>query len=193
MTLSDLSVKRPVFAAVISLLIASFGYIAYQRLPLRELPDIDPPVVSVQTNYPGASSGVVETRITQQVEDAVAGIEGIDTISSSSRDGSSSVTITFRLSRDIEAAANDVRNAVSRIIDRLPEEADPPQVQKADADGAPIMFLHLTSTSMSRMELTDYVERYVLDRLSTVDGVANAGVLGETQSLRIWLDRLALA
>ncbi len=193
MNLYELCIKRPVFAIVISLLIVAFGVLSFERLPLRELPDIDPPVVSVQTSYPGASSSVVETRVTQVVEDAIAGIEGIDTISSSSRDGSSSVNITFRLTRDIEAAANDVRNAVSRALGQLPEEVDPPEVQKAEADGSPIMFLNMTSTAMSRMELTDYAERYIVDRLSTVDGVSRVGAFGEQRALRIWLDRVALA
>ncbi|MBL9098372.1 MAG: efflux RND transporter permease subunit [Alphaproteobacteria bacterium] len=193
MNLYEICIKRPVFATVISLLIVAFGVLSFERLPLRELPDIDPPVVSVQTNYPGASSSVVETRVTQPLEDSVAGIEGIDTISSSSRDGASSITITFRLTRDIEAAANDVRNAVSRALANLPDEVDPPEVQKAEADGAPIMFLNLTSTAMSRMELTDYADRYIVDRLSTVDGVARVGSFGEQRALRIWLDRVALA
>lgn len=193
MNLYELCIKRPVLAIVISLLIVAFGVLSFERLPLRELPDIDPPVVSVQTTYPGASSSVVETRVTQVLEDAVAGIEGIDTISSSSRDGSSSVNITFRLTRDIEAAANDVRNAVSRALDNLPEEVDPPEVQKAEADGSPIMFLNMTSSTMSRMELTDYAERYIVDRLSTVDGVSRVGAFGEQRALRIWLDRVALA
>jgi multidrug efflux pump len=190
---SELSIKRPVFAIVISLLIAAFGYLSYAGLPLRELPDIDPPVVSVQTTYPGASANVVETRITQIVEEAVAGIEGIDTITSSSRDGSSSVNITFRLTRDIEAAANDVRNAVSRVLDNLPDESDPPEVQKASSDGAPIMFLNMTSATMSRMQLTDYAERYIVDRLATVDGVSQINAFGETKALRIWINRDALA
>jgi multidrug efflux pump len=174
-------------------LIVAFGILSFQRLPLRELPDIDPPVVSVQADYPGASSAVVETRVTQPLEDAVAGIEGIDTIQSSSRDGSSQITITFRLSRDIEAAANDVRNAVSRVLDNLPDEVDPPEVQKAEADSSPIMFLNMTSTAMSRMELTDYADRYIVDRLSTIDGVAQVRSFGERKALRIWLDRVALA
>ncbi len=193
MNIYELCIKRPVFAIVISLLIAAFGFLSFERLPLRELPDIDPPVVSVQTSYTGASSAVVETRVTQVIEDAIAGIEGIDTISSSSRDGSSSVNITFRLSRDIEAAANDVRNAVSRALGRLPEEVDPPEVQKAEADSSPIMFLNLTSSAMSRMELTDYAERYIVDRLATIDGVSTVGAFGEERALRIWLDRVALA
>jgi len=192
-SLYELCIKRPVFATVISLLIVAFGILSFQRLPLRELPDIDPPVVSVQADYPGASSAVVETRVTQPLEDAVAGIEGIDTIQSSSRDGSAQITITFRLSRDIEAAANDVRNAVSRVLDNLPDEVDPPEVQKAEADSSPIMFLNMTSTAMSRMDLTDYADRYIIDRLSTIDGVAQVRSFGERKALRIWLDRVALA
>ena len=193
MSIYELCIKRPVFAIVISLLIAAFGVMSYTSLPMRELPDIDPPVVSVQSSYPGAAASVVETRITQPIEDAVAGIEGIDTISSNSRDGSSSVNITFRLTRDIEAAANDVRNAIARVLNNLPEEADPPQVQKASSDGAPIMFLNMTSTTMSRMQLTDYAERYIVDRLATVDGISQANAFGETRALRIWIDRDALA
>ncbi len=193
MSIYELCIKRPVFAIVISLLIAAFGVMSYTSLPMRELPDIDPPVVSVQSSYPGAAASVVETRITQPIEDAVAGIEGIDTISSNSRDGSSSVNITFRLTRDIEAAANDVRNAIARVLNNLPEEADPPQVQKTSSDGAPIMFLNMTSTTMSRMQLTDYAERYIVDRLATVDGISQANAFGETRALRIWIDRDALA
>ena len=191
--ISDIAIKRPVFATVISLLIIAFGVLSFQSLPLRELPDIDPPVVSVSTDYPGASASVVETRVTQPVEDSIAGIEGIDTISSVSRDGSSQVTITFRLSRDIEAAANDVRNSVSRIVSNLPDEVEPPQVQKAEADSSPIMFINMTSTTMNRMDLTDYADRYIVDRLSTVDGVAQVRAFGETKSLQIYLDRVEMA
>jgi multidrug efflux pump len=191
--LYELCIKRPVFATVLSLLIVTFGVLAFTGLPLRELPNIDPPVVSVSADYPGASSAVVETRVTKPIEDAVAGIEGIDTISSNSRDGSSSVTITFRLSRDIEAAANDVRNAVARIVDQLPDQVDAPEVQKAEGDSSPIMFLNLTSETMSRMELTDYANRYIVDRIATVDGVAQTRAFGQDRAMRIWLDRMALA
>ena len=124
MVLSDLSIRRPVLATVMSLLLIVIGLIAFTRLTLRELPDIDPPVVSVQVSYPGASAAVVESRITQVIEDAVAGIEGVDLIESSSRNGRSDVSMEFTLSRDIESAANDVRDAVSRVIDRLPDEAE---------------------------------------------------------------------
>src|SRR5690606_37029027 len=127
---SDISIQRPVFATVISLLLVVLGVMAFMRLTVRELPNIDPPVVSVQVAYPGASAAVVETRITQILEDSLAGIEGIRTIESRSRNGRADVTIEFNLTRDIEAAANDVRDAISRVMDRMPEEADPPEIAK---------------------------------------------------------------
>ena len=122
MVLSDISIKRPVLATVMSLLLVVLGIIAFTRLTLRELPAIDPPIVSVEVAYPGASAAVVETRITQVLEDAVSGIEGIETVESRSRNGEASVSIEFTLARDIEAAANDVRDAISRVLDRLPDE-----------------------------------------------------------------------
>src|SRR5690606_27913934 len=123
MKLSDLSIRRPVFAMVVSLLLVVLGGMSFMRLTLRELPNIDPPIVSVEVRYPGASAAVVETRVTQILEDGLAGIEGIRTIQSQSRNGRADVTIEFNLSRDIEAAANDVRDRVSRVMDRLPDEA----------------------------------------------------------------------
>ena len=194
MVLSDLSIKRPVFATVMSLLLVVLGLIAFTRLTLRELPNIDPPIVSVSVAYPGASAAVVETRITQILEDAVAGIEGIETVESRSRNGQSSVTIEFSLSRDIEAAANDVRDAVSRVMDRMPEEADPPEVEKVEADAEVILWLNMSSDQMDTLELSDYAERYVVDRLSSIDGVAQVRIGGQQRySMRIWLDREALA
>ena len=126
MLLSDISVTRPVFASVISLLLIAFGIVSFTRLPLREYPDIDPPVVSVSTTYQGAAANVIEARITQVIEDRIAGVEGIKFISSSSSDGRSRISIEFDVSRDIEAATNDIRDRVSGIMDNLPEEADPP-------------------------------------------------------------------
>ena len=178
MKLSDLSIKRPVFAAVISLLLVVLGVMSFLRLTLRELPNIDPPIVSVEVNYPGASAAVVETRITQILEDGLSGIEGIKTIQSSSRNGRSDVTIEFNLSRDIEAAANDVRDRVSRVMDRMPDEADPPEISKGEADADVIIWLNMRSTVMDTMELTDYADRYVLDRLSALDGVARVQLGG---------------
>jgi len=194
MKLSDLSIKRPVFAVVVSLLLVVLGVMSFLRLTLRELPNIDPPIVSVEVNYPGASAAVVETRITQILEDGLSGIEGIKTIQSSSRNGRSDVTIEFNLSRDIEAAANDVRDRVSRVMDRMPDEADPPEISKVEADAEVIIWLNMRSTVMDTMELTDYADRYVLDRLSSLDGVARVQLGGgQRYAMRIWLDRDAMA
>lgn len=194
MTLSDLSIRRPVLATVMSLLLIVCGIASFVNLPLRELPDVDPPIVSVSTSYRGASAAVVETRITQIIEDAVSGIEGIETISSSSDNGRSGVTIQFRLGRDIEAATNDVRDAVSRVLSQLPPELDAPQVAKIDADAQPILWLNLASDSLDMLALTDFAERYLVDRISTMPGVANVTVGGRQRyAMRIWLDRNALA
>lgn len=194
MQLSDISVKRPVLALVASLFLIAFGAIAFFGLPLRELPDVDAPVVSISTQYRGASSEIVESRITQVIEDQLSGIEGIDSITSTSRDGRSSINVEFLLGRDIEAAANDVRNAVGRVQDQLPQGVDPPTIQKTDADADPIIWFNMSSTTLDRVELTDYAERYVVDRLSTLPGVANVRVGGSLRpSMRIWIDPEALA
>jgi len=192
--LSDVSIKRPVFATVMSLLLIVLGVMAFTRLTLRELPAIDPPVVSVSVVYPGASAAVVETRITQVLEDAVSGIEGIETLQSRSVNGRASLTLEFRLSRDIEAAANDVRDSISRVLNRLPPEADPPQVEKAESDAETIMWLNMSSTTMDTLELSDFADRYVVDRLAALDGVAQVRIGGQQRyAMRIWLDRTALA
>jgi multidrug efflux pump len=194
MRISELSVRRPVFATVISLLLIIFGLMSLDRLPIREYPDIDRPVVSVTTSYVGASAPVIETKITQVVEDSIAGIEGILKIESESEDERSQVRIEFDVSRDIDGAANDVRDRVSRIINDLPEEADPPEIIKADASAEPVMFMSFSSSSMSMLEITDYAERNLIDRLSTVPGVARVGIGGARRSaMRIWIDRQALA
>jgi multidrug efflux pump len=194
MNLSDISIRRPVFAAVVSLLLVVLGIMSFTRLTLRELPAIDPPIVSVEVNYPGASAAVVETRITQVLEDALAGIEGVETVESSSRNGSADVSMEFKLSRDIEAATNDVRDAVSRVQDRLPEEADPPEISKVESDSDAIVWLNMRSDRMDSLELSDYAERYVADRLSAIEGVARVRVGGgQRYAMRIWLDREALA
>ena len=194
MKLSDLSIKRPVLAVVMSLLLLVLGVMSFMRLTLRELPAIDPPIVSVQVDYPGASASVVETRITQTLEDALAGIEGINTIDSSSQNGASRVSIEFLATRDIEAAANDVRNAVSRVADRMPEEADPPEVSKVESDSDPIIWLNLRSANMDQMQLSDYAQRYLVDRFSSLEGVAQVRLGGSQRyAMRIWLsgDKLA--
>ncbi|MFN3231707.1 MAG: efflux RND transporter permease subunit [Alphaproteobacteria bacterium] len=194
MILSDVSVRRPVFAAVLSLMLITLGVLSADQLSVREYPDIDAPVVSVVTVYKGASAATVETRVTQALEDAVAGIEGIRWISSSSEDGRSRVRIEFNISRDIDAAANDVRDRVSRVIDRLPGEVDAPEIFKVDSDEDAIMWFNLNSTNMNVLELTDYADRFLVDRLSAVDGVARVRIGGaQRYAMRIWIDRVALA
>lgn len=194
MWLSDISVTRPVLGSVISLLLVVFGLVAFERLPLREYPDIDPPVVTISTSYRGASAAIVETRITQLVEDRIAGLEGIRSISSRSRDGRSSVTLEFSIGRDIDAAANDVRDRIAGILNNLPDESDPPEVQKAAAGSEVIMWLNLVSDRMDTLALTDYARRYLVDRFSVLDGVAGIRLGGgKSYALRIWIDRQKLA
>ena len=194
MILSDLSVTRPVLAAVLALLMIAFGLVAFDRLPLREYPDIDPPVVSIETIYPGAAANVVETRITQLIEDRISGVEGINTIESVSEDGRSAITIEFDINRDIDGAANDIRDRVSGILDQLPVEADPPDIQKVDSNEDVIMWLNLVSDRMTVPELTDYARRYLVDRFSVLDGVARVRVGGsQTFAMRVWIDRNELA
>ena len=194
MFLSDVSIRRPVLATVFSLLLVVFGVISFERLPVREYPDIDPPVVSVESRYPGAAAAVVETRVTQIVEDAISGIEGIRSIDSESRDGISEVTVEFYLDRDLEAAVNDIRDRVSRILDNLPDEADPPEIFKVDSNSSVIMWLNLVSDRVDGLALTDYAERYLVDRFSVLDGVARVFVGGARRyAMRIWLDRQAMA
>jgi multidrug efflux pump len=194
MLLSDVSIKRPVFATVIGLLLIAMGAVAFTRLALREYPDIDPPIVSIRTIYPGASANVVESRITEVIEDRIAGIEGIRFINSSSQDGQSAIAIEFDISRDMDSAANDVRDRVGGVLRQLPEEADPPDVQKADASEEIVLWLQMSSDKRSALELTDYAERYLVDRLSSIDGVARIQIGGQrTPAMRVWLDRRAIA
>ncbi|GAB3345429.1 efflux RND transporter permease subunit [Chromohalobacter beijerinckii] len=194
MRLSDTAIQRPVLATVFALLLIAFGILALERLPVQEYPAIDPPVVSIETRYPGASADVVETRITQVLEDRIAGIEGIDLIESTSSDGESEIDITFNLDRDIEAAANDIRDRVSGVSDNLPEEADPPEVEKSDSSDDVIMWLSLTAEGYSVSELTDYANRYLVDRFSTQTGVSRVRVGGGKEyAMRVWLKRNALA
>ena len=194
MMLSDVAVRRPVFAAVAAIVLCVIGLAAFFFLPVRELPDVDPPIVSVNTSYAGASAEVIENRITEPIEQQVAGIPGVERIESTSRDGRSSVRIEFSLDRNIDDAANDVRDRVSRVAGRLPDQAEPPGVAKADTDSQPVMILFLRSTTMNRMELTDYADRYLIDRLSTVPGVAQVQIYGEQRyAMRVWLDPAAMA
>jgi len=194
MLLSDVSVKRPVFATVVNLLLLTFGIVAFFMLSLRQYPDIDPPIVTVSTNYPGASSEIVESKITQILESRISGIEGIKNINSSSRNGRSQITIEFNTNRDIEAASNDVRERVARALNNLPDQAQPPEVFKANDDEDVIAWFVLNSETMNTLELTDYANRYIADRFAVVDGVARVRLGGSRDySMKVWLDKDAMA
>ncbi|MBP6817816.1 efflux RND transporter permease subunit [Ferrovibrio sp. MS7] len=194
MVLSDISIKRPVFATVMSLVLIIFGLFALRGMAVREYPDIDPPAVNITTIYRGASAEIIESKITQVIEDSVAGIEGIRTITSTSREESSAISIEFNLSRNVDAAANDVRDKVGRILSRLPDEADQPIIAKTEADARPIIYISLFSDRLSLLELTDYADRYLVDQLSIIDGVASVNIYGARRySMRVYLDRMAMA
>ena len=194
MRLSEISIRRPVFATVVSLLLVVIGLVSLGRLPIREYPDINRPVISVTTSYRGASAAIIENKVTQVIEDRIAGIEGILKIESDSEEERSSIRIEFDISRDIDGAANDVRDRISRVVNDLPEEADPPEVVKADTNTDPVMWLNISSDRISTLELTDYAERYLVERVSTVPGVARVQISGGRRyAMRIWLDRQALA
>ncbi len=194
MVLSDISVKRPVFAAVIAILLAIVGLVGFLSLSVREYPDVDPPVVSVDTVYTGAAASVVESRITQVLEEALSGIEGLQTLTSRSRDGQSSITIEFYPGRDIDSAANDVRDRVSSTVEDMPEEALPPEVRKVDADAQPIMFLVFRKPDWNQLQITDYIDRNIEDRMSAIDGVARIQISGEARpAMRIWMQPQRLA
>ena len=194
MTLSDLSVRRPVVAAVGAILLTIIGLVGFLNLAVREYPEIDPPVVSVQTTYTGAAAAIVESRVTQPLEEQLAGVEGIETVTSRSSDGRSDISIEFRPGRDVDAAANDVRDRVSGAADDLPDEALAPEIRKVDADAQPIMYVVVQAPGWSRTKLTDYIDRFMVDRFSTIEGVAQVQMTGSArQSMRVWLDVARLA
>ena len=193
MQISEISIRRPVLATVMNLVILLIGIIAYDRLSVRLIPDVDVPIVTVATFYPGANAQVIETQITQPIEDALSGIEGIDYISSISRAESSQVSVRFKLDRDPDGAASDVRDKVAQARRLLPEEAEPPIVQKQEADAQPIIFMALSSDRHTSVELADIAERLVKDRVQTIPGVARADVYGSRFAMRIWLDSNRLA
>jgi multidrug efflux pump len=192
--ISDISVRRPVFAAVISLILIIVGLMSMSGMSIREFPDIQRPVVSINTNYRGAASDIVERRVTQLLEDQIAGISGITKISSVSYDERSSITLEFSLDRDVDSAANDVRDRVSSVLAMLPDEADPPQVSKQDSSAATTMWINVSSRTRSIMEVSDFAERYIVDALSVVDGVARIRGSGRRRpAMRIWVDPKRLA
>ena len=189
MILSDLSIKRPVLAVVISLLLLLFGLVFLDRLPVREFPKVDIPQVSITTTYPGASAVIIESKITRPLEDSVAGIEGIDQITAKSQEGVSSITIQFKSNRNLDDAVSDVREKVISASRILPEDANSPSVSKASQDDQPILWLNLQNPNKSLLEISEFGDKYIADKFSTIDGVANVFLGGrQEKSLRIWLD-----
>ncbi|MBI5837178.1 MAG: efflux RND transporter permease subunit [Candidatus Eisenbacteria bacterium] len=194
MKLSELSIQRPVFATVMSLAIVLFGVIAFTRLPVREYPDIDPPIVSVVTLYRGASPSVVETEVTDVIEEQLATLEGVKTITSSSREQGSVITVEFELKRKPDEAANDVRDRVARIRGRLPREVDDPVVSKVDANAQPVFWIALSSDRHSNLELSDVADRVLKERLQRLPGVGAVFIGGERRyAMRVWLDARRMA
>jgi multidrug efflux pump len=194
MGFTELCIRRPVFATVLSLVLVLAGLMSFSRLTIREYPNIDEPQVSVQTNYPGASAEIIESQVAQVLEGSLAGIEGIDTIESTSRAEQSRITIRFRSTVNIDAATSDVRDRVSRVRRQLPDEITEPTIAKVEADAQPIMFLVMQSDSMDAAELTDYVDRFVVNRFKNLDGIADVSINGERRyAMRVWIDTARLA
>ncbi len=194
MGIYELCIRRPVFATVLSLLLVLIGIVSYGRLTVREYPSIDVPVVSVQTTYQGASAEIVESQVSQVLEGSIAGIEGIEILSSRSRSEVSRIIVRFLLSVDPDVAASEVRDRVARVRARLPNEIDEPVIAKIDADAQPIMYIAFTSSTLSSLEVTDIADRYVKDQIQNVPGVAEVTIFGERRyAMRIWVDRARLA
>lgn len=192
--LSTISIKRPVLAIVMSLVIVLFGVIGFSFLGIREFPSVDPPVITVSTVYVGANADVIESQITEPLEDAINGIAGIRTLTSVSREGRSNITVEFELGVDLEAAANDVRNKVSGALNRLPTDVDPPVVEKADADSSPIIFMTVTSSKRDLLELSRIAEVVFKERLQTIPGISSVQIWGQRRySMRLWMDPIRLA
>ena len=194
MFLTDLSIKRPVVASVMSIILVIFGIITFQEIPTDELPDVQPPVVTIQTDYKGASAEIIDTQITQKIEDFVGGTPGLETIDSFSEDESSRITLTFETGLDLDDVTNDVRSSVARVVDNLPDGAKAPEIFKQSAGMRTTMWLSFSSEAMTDLELTDYADRFLTDTFSTVPGVGRVRLGGEREtSLRVWLDPIALA
>ena len=182
MNLSEFFIKKPVFCLVSFLLIILVGYLSLINLPLRQYPDIEKSEITIDTRYPGSSSAIIETKITEIIENQISGIEGIKSISSVSRDGRSKINIEFNQNKNINEAANDVRDAISRVIGRLPKDSDTPEIYKIDSDANAVMYINLASKNINQMELTEYAERYIIDRLSVVPGVAKINISGKKKN-----------
>ena len=194
MNLSELSIKRPVFAVVCSIIIIIFGAIGFSFLGVREYPAIDPPVVNVRASYVGANAEIIEQQITEPLEKAVNGVEGVKNITSSSSQGSSNINVEFELGVDLERAANDVREKVSQVTGQLPQDIDgPPTVSKQDSDSEPIIYMQMQSSRRTMLELSDLAENIVQERLQTIAGVSGVNVFGQRPAMRIWFDPVRLA
>jgi multidrug efflux pump len=194
MSLSSTSIRRPVLAIVMSIVIVVFGIIGYTYLGVREFPSVDPPVITVSTTYIGANADVIESQITEPLEESINGIAGIKSLTSVSRDGRSTITVEFEIDVDLEAAANDVRDRVSRSLTFLPPDIDIPIVAKADADATPIVFLGVQSNTRNLLEITEMANNVFKERLQTIPGVSSVQIWGEKKySMRLWLDPSKLA
>ena len=194
MILSRISIQRPILATMMNLVLVLFGLIGLSRLPIRELPDIDPPIISVSTVFPGANPQVVETEVTERLEEAINNIEGIKTLRSESREGVGNITIEFDLSRDIDVAAQDVRDRVSRVRGRLPPDIREPIIAKQDSDAQPILWISLNSDRYSPVQLTTLAEQQIKPRLQAIPGISSVTIGGEKRfAMRLWLDSEKMA
>ena len=194
MSLSSVSIKRPVLATVMAMVVLLFGFVGLTYLGVREFPSVDPAIISVSTSYPGANSDVIETQITEPLEQSINGIPGVRSLTSTSSQGSSRITVEFELSVDMETAANDVRDKVSQAMRRLPRDCDPSTVSKADADSSPIMFLTVGSKKRGLLEISEVAELTLKEQLQTISGVASIMVWGQKRyAMRLWLDPVKLA
>ncbi|MBO7232647.1 MAG: efflux RND transporter permease subunit, partial [Bacteroidales bacterium] len=194
MNISELSIRRPVLSTVVILIIVIFGVISYASLGVREFPSVDNPIISVNVSYPGANADVIQSQITEPLEQNINGIPGIRSLSSTSSQGSCRITIEFELSVDLETAANDVRDKVSRAQRYLPRDCDPPTVSKADADATPIIQISVRSDSRSLMEVSEIADLTIKERLQTIPNVSGVDIWGiKKYSMRLWLDPVKMA
>src|SRR6478672_5683889 len=194
MQLPEIAIRRPVFATVLSLLILLAGAVSFTRLSVREYPKIDEPVVTVSVRYPGASAEVIETQVSKPLEDSIAGIDAVDVITSISRAEQTQISVRFRLEKDADTAAAEVRDRTSRVRARLPQAIDEPVIAKVEADAFPVIWLAFTSDTLTPLQINDLVNRIVKPRLQTVTGVADVRIYGERKyAMRVWLESEKLA
>lgn len=189
MSLSSVCIKRPVLSIVLSIILVLFGIVGFLSLEVREYPNIDPPVITVSTSYPGANSDVIEAQITEPLEQSINGIDGISIMSSQSREQQSQITVEFDLSKDIDAAANDVRDHVSRVLRQLPPDIDNPVVEKSDADAVPIIIIFVTSDTKSILDVNSFASNVMPEKVQTIQGVDATRLFGEKKfAMRLRFD-----